>query len=230
MQTKIVVDKQALITANEKSKSASAAAASLGISYQTFCRRCEDAGIPINKNQSARGVSADRRYGLQKAKEMAKQTSELIKRRQVTLATREKLRKAALQRIDNGRMPSKGLKGYYAGIWFDSSWELAYFIWMAEVNNITPLRNTKIFFDYIDDNGHRRRTKPDFILPDGSLIEIKGYPNIHTAAKFRATSMRVLFLFKKDLLEPLSYVKQKYGENFTKTFYATVGKLVDPAE
>lgn len=67
--------------------------------------------------------------------------------RVVTSEVRDRLRRLALDRIDQGRMPSKGLKGYY-------------------------------------DN----------------------------------------------LKEALTYTRKKYGKDFTKRFYATVGKLVDPAE
>lgn len=123
-------------------------------------------------------------------------------------------------------MPSKGLKGYFNKIWFDSSWELAYFLWMDEVNKIVPQRNKKIYFDYEDTNGVKRRTKPDFILPSGELIEIKGYPNVHTAAKFNATKDKVRYLFRKDLKEALSYTRKKYGNDFTKRFYASVAELV----
>ena len=230
MPSKIKIDKEALVLANDTHKSATAAAASLGLSYQTFCRRCTDYGIAINKNPSGYGLSAKVRYGEQKAQVLSERISSFIRNRPVRDETRNKLRKQALERIDKGKMPSKGLKGYYDGVWFDSSWELAYFVWMVEIKNVRPVRNTKIFFDYVDDCGIQRRTKPDFILPSGELIEIKGYPNVHTAAKFAATSTKVSYLFREDIEIALSYVKGKYGKDFTKAFYATVGKLVDPAE
>lgn len=216
--------------ASEQENSATAAANALGLSYATFKRRCQEAGIPFKTNQSGKGLTAVERYGEAKAKELSKALSVASSLRVTSDKTRERLRDKALARIDRGEMPSKGLKGYHNGIWFDSSWELAYYLWMIDVFGIEPKRNKTVFFDYIGTDGVKRRTKPDFILPSGELIEIKGYPNIHTSAKFEATKNFVRYLFRKDLKEALSFVKAKYGKDFTKKFYATVGKLVDPAE
>jgi hypothetical protein len=227
---KIIVSCEDLVKANERHQSANQAAKSLGLTYQTFNRRCKEHGIQITKNPSGKGLSATERYGEKKAKELALALSVSSSLRTCSAETRDLLRSKALARIDRGEMPSKGLKGYYNGIWFDSSWELAYYLWMIEVFDIEPKRNKTIFFDYIGKDGVKRRTKPDFILPSGELIEIKGYPNIHTSAKFEATKSFVSYLFRKDLKEALSFVKAKYGKDFTKKFYASVGKLVDPAE
>ena len=219
MRKKIELSKEQIQKAFEQTPSNGKAAKVLNVSYQTLMRRCEELGIVIKKNPSGKGLTAAQRYGDEKAKVLAKQLAARGASRECSAITRSKLRDAALLRIDNGKMPSKGLKGRYDGIWFDSSWELAYYIWMSEICQVKPQRNTKIFFDYVDLTGVKRRTKPDFVLPTGELIEIKGYPNIHTEAKIAATKDEVKFLFKKDLQEVLKYVRTKYGEKFTVHFY-----------
>lgn len=219
-RAKIIVDVERLKAANDSYQSANSAATSLGLTYQTFERRCIEHGIKIKKNPSGKGRTAVERYGEETANKMSSLLSIRSSSRVVSQDERDHLRDLALDRIDRGEMPSKGLKGYYNNIWFDSSWELAYYLWMVEVNNIEPARNKKIYFDYLDANGIQRRTKPDFVLPNGELIEIKGYPNVHTDAKFNATKDRVVYLFRQDLKESLKYTRSKYGNDFTKKFYA----------
>lgn len=228
-RAKILVSKEALQEAILKSKSANNAANILGLTYQTFERRCKEHGVEMNKNPSGKGLTAEIRYGTETAKRMAQELSVKSAARIFSKETRERLRDHALVRIEHGKMPSRGLKGYYQGIWFDSSWELAYYLWMQEQGE-TPKRNTKIWFDYIDDIGIPRRTKPDFVLPNGDLVEIKGYPNKHTEAKYRATKNKVRFLFRKDLKDAIAFAQRKFGKDFAKRLYASVGELVDPAE
>lgn len=222
---KIVLTKEEIQDALHRTVSNGKAAKLLGVSYQTLMRRCEEFEIEVQKNPGGRGLTASERYGEEKALEVSKILAEKARNRIVSDDERIRLREHALKRIDEGKMPSKGLKGRYDGIWFDSSWELAYYLWMKEIHKTQVTRNTKIFFDYEDDNGVARRTKPDFILPSGELIEIKGYPNIHTNAKIRALSDKVNFLFGKDLKECLLYVRKTYGKDFTKRFYASVAEL-----
>jgi hypothetical protein len=219
---KINVSVNDLKKANDTCQSGNAAAKSLGLTYQTFQRRCLECGIEVKKNQSGRGLNALERYGEVIAAKMIALASSNGRTRVLNQTQRQKLRDIALARIEQGKMPSKGLKGYYEEIWFDSSWELAYYLWMVEANRIIPKRNKSIYFDYEDANGVKRRTKPDFILPSGELIEIKGYPNVHTEAKFNATKDKVRYLFREDLKEALLYTRKKYGNDFTKKFYASV--------
>lgn len=223
---KVIVDREVLKTAVLSNVSMQRAAKSIGLAYSTFMRRCVEFGIELKPNPSGRGLTAKQRYGEEKAKELSIFLSNFLPTRTCSDKTREVLRSRALERIDKGLMPSKGLKGRYHEIWFDSSWELAYYIWMLEANNIQIKRNTTIWFDYPDDNGILRRTKPDFQLPCGKLVEIKGYPNIHTKAKYKATCEQVEYLFREDLNEALSYVREKYGNRFTEVLYASVAKLV----
>lgn len=227
---KISLTKDQIQQAIDCSATSARAANLLGVSFQTLDRRCKEFGIELRKNQGGKGLTAEQRYGKEKAIALSIQQSARCKALVFSPETRKKLSDKALQRIDDGRIPSKGLKGRYNGIWFDSSWELAYYLWMKEVNGITVARNTKLFFEYLDDAGVLRRTKPDFILPNGNLVEIKGYPNIHTNAKIRALGETVIFLFYDDMKGCLSYVRKKYGREFTKTFYASVGESVDPPD
>ena len=56
-RAKIEVSVEDLIWAAKQSNSASAAADVLGLSYMTFKRRCKEANIPFNTNQSGKGTS-----------------------------------------------------------------------------------------------------------------------------------------------------------------------------
>ena len=55
---------------------------------------------------------------------------------------------------------------------FDSSWELAYYIWLQD-NNIKFEYQPNISFKYVDGYGKSHEYYPDFLI-DGKYIEIKG--------------------------------------------------------
>lgn len=87
---------------------------------------------------------------------------------------KEKTAKTNLERYgckapaQNPRILKKCFKNiYYDSIYFDSSWEVVYYIWCKN-HNIDIKRNTELF-------GLSNGTKcnPDFIV-DGQLVEIKG--------------------------------------------------------
>lgn len=168
---------------------------------------------------STKGKTWEELYGKERADEMKKRLSVSCTGRKCSDETRKKLSEAAYRTIDTGKLYSAGLKGYYDDIWFDSSWELAYYIFLKETGLGKLKRNTKIYFNYIDDFGQLRKTRPDFIDSFGNFIEIKGFPNIHTPAKIRSLQNKVKFLFKKDINHALKYCRKKYGNNFTKKFY-----------
>ena len=65
----------------------------------------------------------------------------------------------------------RGKKGWYKGMFCDSSWELA-FILYCEIENISIVRNQQMF-PYIFEE-KMSRYLPDFII-DGEYVEVKGY-------------------------------------------------------
>lgn len=108
----------------------------------------------------------------------------------------------------------RGKKGWYAGYWCDSSWELAWVIYSLE-HNINFKRNKKYFlYTY---NNKIYKYYPDFILADGTFIEIKGYETLdkwqEKLAQFPTNQK--LIVYNKNTIKPyLNYVIQKYGNNF----------------
>lgn len=107
----------------------------------------------------------------------------------------------------------RGKKGWYHGIFCDSSYELAYVIYCIE-HGIDIARNTEKR-TYIYDNKTRIYI-PDFIVND-EFIEIKGYVTEQWTAKHKYNP-DVKVLFENDLKYVFDYVKGKYGKDFTKLY------------
>ena len=133
-----------------------------------------------------------------------------------------KMSAARLVVIAEGRHDSsgrKGHRGFYDGIYFHSSWELAYYIYQKEINGVIISRNTrKIPYYYGECIKH---TIPDFIHPTDGLIEIKGYLfSERDTAKFEQTSYEVKYLFKQDIDMCLKYCTSIYGSKFWDKLYA----------
>ena len=111
----------------------------------------------------------------------------------------------------------RGKKGWYKGYWCDSSWELAYVIYNLE-HDIKFERNVK-GFEY-EFNNKKYKYYPDFILDDGTYIEIKGYLDEKGKAKISAISNLKLILGKKENEKYLDYTIKNYGEDFIKLYAA----------
>lgn len=76
---------------------------------------------------------------------------------------------STMMRLYNTRAINR--KIYYYGMSFDSTWELAIWVYCNE-NNIPIIRNpTRI--PYLDKNGKTHKYEPDFLI-NGKLVEIKG--------------------------------------------------------
>ena len=110
-------------------------------------------------------------------------------------------------------------KGYYNGIYCDSTYELAYVIYNLE-NNINFKRCERVYeYTY---KGEKHKYHPDFELEDGTIIEIKGYvvDKRQLNAKIKSVKDRkIKVLYKKDLQYVFDYIKQKYGNINLKTLY-----------
>jgi len=104
----------------------------------------------------------------------------------------------------------RGKHGWYKGYWCDSSWELAWVIYNLE-HGIKFERN-KCRFEY-DWNGENHYYVPDFILEDGTYVEIKGWITEQTKVKLLACPT-VLVLYEKDMMPFIEFAKEKYGKNF----------------
>lgn len=107
-------------------------------------------------------------------------------------------------------------KGFYKGIWCDSSWELAFLIYCLE-HNITIKRNTNKFPYYIEDKLHYYI--PDFIIGN-TYIEIKGRIDNKCKYKFEQfpNKNRLKIYYAKDMKCFLNYVYKIYGRDFIKLY------------
>ena len=126
----------------------------------------------------------------------------------------------------------KGCKFYcYNNVMFDSSWELAYYIWLKD-NNINFEYQPNISFDY-EYNNKIHKYKPDFKV-NNEIIEIKGDQFIKNGKmvcpynhdrdelfneKYKCMlKHNVKILMNKDIKPIIKYIKEKYGKNYLKNF------------
>lgn len=109
----------------------------------------------------------------------------------------------------------RGKKGWYKGYWCDSSWQLAFVIYNLD-HNIKFERN-KEYYEYEYENKIHNYF-PDFILEDGTLIEIKGIMDKKNQTKIKAINKPILVIDKEGIKKYLDYVIQKYGTNFIELY------------
>jgi len=113
----------------------------------------------------------------------------------------------------------RGKRGYYKGYWCDSSWELAWVIYSLD-HGIKFERNTKSFkYEF---EGKLHKYHPDFILEDGSYVEIKGRRNLNEceAKIFAKISVvkDIKLLLQEDMKVYLTYAINKFGKDFIKVY------------
>ena len=132
-----------------------------------------------------------------------------------SLTIKKQLSKIAKERKLGGYIKGsgRGKKGWYKGIFCDSSWELAYVIYCLDYN-ISIQRNIKKR-QYIFE-GKERNYIPDFIV-DGKLVEIKGYKSKQWEAKIKFNP-DIQVLYEKDLTNIFKYVTTTYGKDFIKLY------------
>lgn len=123
------------------------------------------------------------------------------------------------------------VKGYYFdNIHFDSSWELAFYIWLTD-NNKQFIYHPQFTFEYIGDDEQSHTYLPDFLV-EGKFYEIKGTQffnekgepyNMYTKTfwwgKYNSLKENnITILLKDDIKQYLDYVKSTYGKDFLKLF------------
>lgn len=109
----------------------------------------------------------------------------------------------------------------YRNIPFDSSWELAYYIYLKDNNiDFTYQPETNLWYYF---NGKKHKYNPDFKIGD-EIIEIKGeqFYRMNTEqfqSKLKLMNeISVKILRKPDILPYLKYIKEKYGKNYLESF------------
>lgn len=112
----------------------------------------------------------------------------------------------------------KHKRGKYKGYWCDSSWELAFVVYNLD-HNIEFQRNTKLFpYEY---ENKIKNYIPDFILEDGTYIEIKGYVSEEVKAKIKHFPLKLTLLDKLSIKPYLDYMINIYGKNFISLYETT---------
>jgi hypothetical protein len=129
--------------------------------------------------------------------------------------TKKRLREVALERGLGGyqEKSGRGKKGRYKGIWCDSSWELAFVIYCLD--NGKCIKRCKERRKYIFE-GEEKIYIPDFVV-DGSIVEIKGYRTAQWESKEKYNP-DVKVYGKEEMSIILSWVKCRYGKNFTQLY------------
>lgn len=129
---------------------------------------------------------------------------------------REKLSKGTKGKCGGLKHGSgRGKKGWYKGFFCDSSWELAYVIYNLE-HEIKFTRNTEKFEYIWKDETHYYI--PDFILEDGSYVEIKGYRTTQVEEKTRQFKKQLEVIDKHKIKAYIDYVECKYGKDFIRLY------------
>lgn len=116
----------------------------------------------------------------------------------------------------------RGKKGWYKGYFCDSSWELAFVIYNLE-HGIKFERN-KQGFEYEFD-GEKHKFYPDFILEDGTYVEIKGYFDDKNKEKIKCFNKNIIILSRNEIKQYIDYVEEKYGKNFIEKYDSNPYKI-----
>jgi len=139
------------------------------------------------------------------------------------------IKKTLVRKYGIDRPPQ--FKYAYNGLSFDSSWELAFYIWLTDHKIDFKYQPISIKFEF---NGKQFGYKPDFLV-ETSLIEIKGDHFFDTDGKMICpwdsskndwyeakhqcmVKNNVKILMSADIKPYLEYVKNTYGEDYLNSF------------
>lgn len=107
-----------------------------------------------------------------------------------------------------------GKKGWYHGIFCDSSWELAYVVYHIE--HKLSIKRSSLRLEYFYNN-KKHIYIPDFETSEG-IIEIKGRKTKQSEEK-RKQYPDIKVIDKESIKMYLDYVIEKYGNNFWEILY-----------
>ena len=122
---------------------------------------------------------------------------------------------------------------YYDNKSFDSSWEVAYYIWLKDNNIKFKLHPQEKIIHYIDKNNKEHIYTPDFwIIDTNEIIDIKGnqffdnkgnlvvaYNNCSWKLLYNVMLLHHVKLIRKnEIKQYLDYISQKYGKNYLQQF------------
>lgn len=113
------------------------------------------------------------------------------------------------------RGSGRGKKGWYKGIWCDSTYELVYAIF--NLDHGIPFARNYTRFSYTYD-GEKRTWMPDFVQPDGTYVKVKGYEDERARAKHGAFPGRLIVLKREHMSDMFAYVEEKYGKDLVQLY------------
>ena len=115
------------------------------------------------------------------------------------------------------RRKRRGIRsGWYKNFYLDSGWELAWVLY-NEDHNILFERNEEKFPYFYQNKKHFYI--PDFKMPDGTFVELKGREPKICHYKYTALPKdKLKVLYAKDLKHILKYVETKYGKDYWRLF------------
>lgn len=179
--------------------------------------KLEKYGDPGFCNAEKRKQTNIKKYGA----ESFTQTSDFCKKRKNTMINKYGYE----QVVYNRELFLKIKKKYvYNNLQFDSSWEIAYYIWLKD-HNIEFEYQPDISFEY-EYNGKIHKYFPDFKIGN-EIIEIKSdylynkmlKENTIENAKFNCIkSNNIKILLKSDIKKYLKYITKVYGLNYLAQF------------
>lgn len=112
----------------------------------------------------------------------------------------------------------------YNNIYFDSNWELLFYIYCKD-NGIYIERNINFYYEYIDESGKNHKYFPDFKVQDG-YVEIKGDHFFNDSfiksweAKYKCMiDNNVKVLIRKDLKDIFKSCANKYSHGSLKRLF-----------
>lgn len=126
------------------------------------------------------------------------------------ISVTQKLRGAGGYRFGSGG----GKKGRYEDVHFDSSWELAVYIFYKDHGMFIKRCTEKRTYEF---EGKIYNYIPDFVTDEG-IIEIKGYDTPRSLAKAKYNP-DIIVLHYEDIKEMIKYVINTYGANFYNDLY-----------
>lgn len=125
---------------------------------------------------------------------------------------------------------------FYNGVYFDSSWELAYYIWLND-NGIEFMYHPPFYIEYLGEDGKLHDYQPDFLI-NGVFYEIKGdqffneknepynhYSKSFWWCKYNAIISYGVIIYRESYMRQyLKYIKNTYGKNYLKSYRVRKGK------
>ena len=184
----------------------------------------------IEKSKKTRQL----KYGAYFSKEKIEKTNKALIEKYGSLENAYKQRYEKIQNVFQSKYGTKYPLMFYShkkygfdNNLFDSSWELAYYIWLKDKGISFEYHTQKI--EYIGDDGKNHTYFPDFIV-NGKIVEIKGdhffnekgepfnkYTKRSWKAKYDLILQKGGQIFRFEDIKPyLNYVKENYGDGFLK--------------